>query len=472
MSTLELCRQKRFCQTYRNSLNRPIILPNSRCRQEMLEKFRKERNVHRMHHQRIAQEKNKLIVDIKRLRRHFAQYEPIIRELKKRYEVAVRQKALLTLERDKLQAQISAVGFPDQNSEMSCSSAISKLDCSRAGIPLNRKEERIGQSSDQTVQPIVKVDPLSAVRSDPFPDEQAEPVAVKDFTLQKTFRGHMMPISNIIIHPKKPVVVTASDDATWQMWGLPTGDLIMTGGGHKDWVSGIDFHPSGMQLVSSSGDCTVKIWSFEKARCVHTFFDHTQAVWAVAYHDTGDVLVSASLDHTARIWDLSSMKCRGTLRGHVDSVNGVVWQSNSNILCTVSSDKTVSLWDARSSICAQTFYGHQSSCNHAAFDPKGITVASVDANGIAKLWDIRKVAEYFTINVGPHSANKCAIDKSGHVIAIASSDRSIKCFNIHDEVVPIKELHGHQDAVHAVAFDNKGKFLVSSGSDCTFRIWA
>jgi hypothetical protein len=35
------------------------------CRAEMLEKFRKERNLHRMHHCRIAQEKNKLIVDLK-----------------------------------------------------------------------------------------------------------------------------------------------------------------------------------------------------------------------------------------------------------------------------------------------------------------------------------------------------------------------------------------------------------------------
>lgn len=48
---------------------------------------------------------------------------------------------------------------------------------------------------------------------------------------------------SVIIHPKKPVVVTASDDGTWRMWGLPAGDLIMTGDGHKDWVSGLDFHP-------------------------------------------------------------------------------------------------------------------------------------------------------------------------------------------------------------------------------------
>jgi chromosome segregation ATPase len=32
------------------------------------DKFRKERDFHRMHHKRVAQEKNKLITDIKRLK--------------------------------------------------------------------------------------------------------------------------------------------------------------------------------------------------------------------------------------------------------------------------------------------------------------------------------------------------------------------------------------------------------------------
>lgn len=32
------------------------------------DKFRKERDFHRMHHKRVAQEKNKLILDIKRLK--------------------------------------------------------------------------------------------------------------------------------------------------------------------------------------------------------------------------------------------------------------------------------------------------------------------------------------------------------------------------------------------------------------------
>ena len=46
------------------------------------DRFRKERDFHRMHHQRVAQEKNRLIADLKRLRGHYAAYEPALVELK------------------------------------------------------------------------------------------------------------------------------------------------------------------------------------------------------------------------------------------------------------------------------------------------------------------------------------------------------------------------------------------------------
>ena len=50
--------------------------------QSTWDRFRKERDFHRMHHQRVAQEKNRLIGDLKRLRGHYAAYEPALVELK------------------------------------------------------------------------------------------------------------------------------------------------------------------------------------------------------------------------------------------------------------------------------------------------------------------------------------------------------------------------------------------------------
>jgi len=424
------------------------------------DKFRKERDFHKMHHKRVGQEKNKLLTDIKRLRKHYGHYEPTIKELRHKYEVAMKEKMLMRLERDRMQAKADAL-----------EAQVRQLETTSSTAPLGQTDVNKIEKPKKKTSTLKKENQLPVGdRMNPFTNLQFEPVEVKNFSLQKTFKGHLMSVSNLAIHPKKPIIATASDDKTWKMWSLPGGDIILSGDGHKDWVAGVNFHPQGTHLVSSSGDCTVKLWSFEQAKCTATFKEHTQAVWDAAFHDTGDFVASCSLDHSARLWDVNSGKCKQTFRGHVDSVNAIMWQPFSNNICTGSSDKTLSIWDARTGLCAQTFYGHFNSCNHVAFNLRGDTIASTDSDGVVKLWDVRMVAELMTINVGPHPANKSAFDRSGEVLAIASDDSKVKCWNL-TEGKEICELGGHEDSVHSVVFDPYGKFLVSSGNDNTFRMF-
>ncbi|KAJ3284248.1 Sperm-associated antigen 16 protein [Borealophlyctis nickersoniae] len=70
------------------------------------DKLRKERDFHRMHHKRVVQEKNKLIADIKRLKKHYEGYEPTLKQLQHKYEVAMKEKMLTKLERDRLAAKV------------------------------------------------------------------------------------------------------------------------------------------------------------------------------------------------------------------------------------------------------------------------------------------------------------------------------------------------------------------------------
>jgi len=83
----------------------------------------------------------------------------------------------------------------------------------------------------------------------------------------KTFKGHLMGITSLAVNPKKEILATGSDDTTWKLWSIPSGDLIMSGEGHLDWVAGLEFHPRGNLLATASGDGTVKIWDFVNACC-------------------------------------------------------------------------------------------------------------------------------------------------------------------------------------------------------------
>jgi WD40 repeat protein len=422
------------------------------------DKLRKERDFHRMHHRRVVQEKNKLIIDLKRLKRHYEQYEPTLTELRHKYEVAMKEKMLMRLERDRhsskadsLQKQLTQVQF-DTKEE-----------------PTHPKELVPNESSQRTK--IREAPWPSEDRVNPYINANFEPCRAHEYKRSAQFKGgHLGPVSRVAFHPKIPVIGTASDDHTWKMWSIPEGQLVLSGEGHKDWVSGICFHPRGSLVATTSGDGTAKIWDVEKERCRHTLTDHNQAVWSCAFHDLGDFLVTASMDQTVKAFDMQSMRCRQTFRGHVDSVNYVTCQPCSNNVLTASGDKTVSLWDLRAGLCVQTFYGHANSCNQAQFNIRGDTIASCDSDGIVKLWDVRVVSEFLQIDTGQHPANSSCFDRSGKVLTIASGDASVKIFNV-DEKAFLANIEGHEDSVQDVALGQNDKYLITASSDCTFCLY-
>lgn len=461
-------------------------------------KLRKERDYHRMHHKRVVQEKNKLIADIKRLKRHYTQYEPTLQQLKKKYEVAMKEKMLSKLERDRAMGQVTGLqstlrsmesfkGGPAVLKEAQSASSSTRL-CQKGGVPLDVQGQGPTQRTLRAERESMDVQELPTdfkrhPKDSVFPtDKGVNPYLGQakapsghlarsgGFRLSNTFQAHSHPISGLAIHPRKQILATSSDDNTWKMWAVPGGEIIMTGEGHTDWVSECDFHPSGTKLATSSGDTTVKIWDFSKAECVHTFTDHTHAVWCVSWHNCGDFLASCSMDNTAKVWDLNSLRCRYTLRGHADSVNSIEFLPFSNTLLTCSADKTLSLWDARTGLCAQSFYGHMHSVNFATFNLKGDTIASCDSYGTVKLWDVRAGAPMVSFDCGPHPANRVAFDPTGAVLAVASNDSTIKMYEVSNG--RISSLVGHEDAVQCLIFDRSGEYMVSGGSDCTVRVWS
>eukprot|EP00392_Amoebophrya_sp_AT5.2_P012467 g12570.t1 len=422
------------------------------------DKFRKERDFHKMHHRRVVQERRRLLTDFERLKRHYEQYEPTLAELRHKYEVIMKEKMLMRLERDRIAGKMETLQ-------------------EQLEVLQRQVEQKEANPSPAEAPPATK----GKKRGTPWPEEDEfgevpafEPVKPADVKALKAFpKCHAGPISSLAFHHRLPgakellqtyILATGSDDHTWKLWSLPGGELVMSGEGHRDWVSGISFHNRGNLIGTTSGDATVKLWDMGTESCRHTFTDHTQATWGLDFHPTHDFLVTGSMDHTARVFDLGSMKCRQTFRGHVDSVNAVCFQPFGMNICTASGDKTVSLWDLRSGLCVQTFYGHSNAVNSCRFQRAGTALVSCDADGLCKLWDIRM------IDAGPHPVNAADFDGSGKTLALASGDGAVKMFDLEAKVF-VKNLDGHEDSAQDVRFDPAGKMLASCGSDKSVMLW-
>ena len=70
------------------------------------EKLRKERDFHKTHQDRVNGEKVTIAQNIKRMKDLHEDYEEKIEEIKKKHLHAVKEKALLKLEKDKLQKKV------------------------------------------------------------------------------------------------------------------------------------------------------------------------------------------------------------------------------------------------------------------------------------------------------------------------------------------------------------------------------
>ncbi|KAF4656135.1 hypothetical protein FOL47_009124 [Perkinsus chesapeaki] len=392
------------------------------------DKLRQQRDFHRMHHRRVVQEKEKLISDFKRLRRHYEQYEPTLTELRHKYEVAMKEKFLLKLERDKYLARASGLEEQLANSEITNSAQDESRD---APVTPPAAAPETATSSGATVR---------KAGDSPWPTE------VTDLRLARTFKAHDDGLCKVALHPKVPMVATTSDDCTWKLWALPSGEIQMNGRGHKAFVSDIAFHPGGEVFVTTSGDRSVKVWNVVKELCLTTLTDHSETVWSADFHQSGSFFATGSTDQTVKIFDSKSLRCRQTLRGHVDAVNSVQFQPFAGNLATGSADKTTSVWDMRTGLCVQTFYGHRNAINHVRFDCKGMYLASADADGVVKVWDLRMVAEVLQIDTGHMPANEVDWDIAGKVLCVASTDSSIKFFDVWQRKFLIA-LEGHEDSV-------------------------
>lgn len=66
------------------------------------QRLKHERDFHKMHHNRVEQEKSKMLIDIKRVKKQYEHYDPALQELKSKYATAVKERMLMKLEKDKL----------------------------------------------------------------------------------------------------------------------------------------------------------------------------------------------------------------------------------------------------------------------------------------------------------------------------------------------------------------------------------
>ncbi|CAH8541749.1 unnamed protein product [Schistosoma rodhaini] len=423
-----------------------------------LKKVKNERDYHMIKHRQTLQDKEKLHCDIKRVKEHYAEYEPILRLLRQKYETAMKEKTLHRIERDRAMNQVEGLRHALNSLQKLGITSDDANDIENVYLDNKKTEKRLEnttskQSKKKTDQKCEK----NFVRSeksntqdklrnnlkrigfcDLSVDYKVNPLLAKltnhsyKFTrldsrkLDISIHAHNAAISKLAIHSNKSWLCSIGDDKLWKLWKIPKLELLMESKlTTADWISSIDFHPKEEILATGMAQGSIQIWKIDliddkipeqnHPKRIGILRQHTGAVWSMNWHWTGTYLASCGMDNTIRLWNVeravesfkmnkallsthSTTSCCTILRGHSKSVNSIQFLPYGNILVTGSSDKTVCLWDGRSGLCEHTFLGHTHSINGAIFNQQGTNVISCDSGGFIRLWDLRKM-DHFSLEI-------------------------------------------------------------------------
>lgn len=275
------------------------------------------------------------------------------------------------------------------------------------------------------------------------------------------------PVVDLAFHPTTPALVGVLGNKTVAVWnvafnpGQPVspefGRPIQTYS-HPVGVSAVAFNTEG-SFYTAAADKLARQFRIASDNPVKNL-QHPNLVDAVAFDETGTRLATGCHDGSLRIWDVAKGAVVKEIKAHVQTmptaaqhpIYCVAWAPGGKQILTTSYDKSCKLWDAASGNLVKEFKAAPDPAPGAKVEPAKGAVGHRD--------------QVFS----------AAFTKDGKMFATASSDRTVKLWDVAagkvvrdfpnpdlKAVQPGEPAPSHPGWVHAVKFTPDDKHLVTVG---------
>ena len=204
---------------------------------------------------------------------------------------------------------------------------------------------------------------------------------------------------------------------------------------------------------------------------------HSDAVRALAWSKDGSVLVAAGgapgRKGELKVWSADG-SLRTTITGHADCIYGLALSPDGKTAATASYDKLIKLWDLESGKEKKTLKDHTDAIYSLAFTPDGKRLVSGAADRTVKVWNPETGERLFTLNEATDGINTVVISPDGKRIAAAGQDKTIRVWRMEpggNAATLENTMIAHEDAVLRLAYTRDGKYLISSSSDRSLKVF-
>ncbi|KAK6361658.1 hypothetical protein TWF730_005375 [Orbilia blumenaviensis] len=284
----------------------------------------------------------------------------------------------------------------------------------------------------------------------------------------RIYRGHTAPVTSLALNRDASILYTGSWDKTIHAFSAQDKTVLKTFRGHNDFVKALlytEIIPSKPMLISASADASIIIWNPETAERLHVLKSHPRGVQALAV-DTVEstpekvVLYSAGSKQEIKKWSITATKVTEECEiiQHETGVNSLrfLGEEGEEDLWTASSDMTAKRFersalgklgsDGGGGIDPDTELWHKDFVNDIAMDIGGRWVITACSDEELRVWDAGTSKLYHKFS--GHYDVVTAIAVVGNDLVSVSLDATVRRWSLQpaDVKAAVEEARKSEDS--------------------------
>jgi translation initiation factor 3 subunit I len=228
------------------------------------------------------------------------------------------------------------------------------------------------------------------------------------------------------------LLFTGSKDHVPSMWRAENGERIGTFNGHKGTIWDLDVDRFSTRVVTASADASANLWDCETGELIHSF-EHRGPVRGVAWAEGGQMFATISdnfVEYTPKIsiFDVpfGETSFADTPRVEVDlpktpdgkwiKPTNIVWLNNNEFLFVTFDNGAIRLYDPEDGDEVKEIFAHEKKINRVSFNLEKTLFITSSSDFSAKLFDAIDLKHLKTYKTDRPVNDAVISEKKDHIL--------------------------------------------------------
>ncbi len=280
-----------------------------------------------------------------------------------------------------------------------------------------------------------------------------------------TLQGHSSPIDAVALTADGKLAVSGDVRGELIVWDLDHSSKLHELHGHEFYITTICITPDARRAISGSYDGTIRVWDLDQGKLVHVLRGHRMSIFSLAMTKDGSRAASGCMK-TLRVWDLDNGMELGFSKHKGNGLDVTIDESKGIAFC--QSGKEILQFDLETGKKLPAQKVKKAGAYFRAITAEGKLGFSHNS-GIAYIWDVKTGKEIGTLKGHRSSIQGLSLTPDGGWLATASSDHTLRVWDIASQSE--EHCYEHPAQVRCTYVTADGRFVISGSQDHSIRVW-